>query len=100
MKAIVRNFLLAIIISTFAMFGALGGKPLTHAQRAKMTTQQLTAWNAEGRKETLTCISVALIAWGLCFWRCAVINRRLAAERMYKLRFNEYMRNAQYHRSY
>jgi len=51
------------------------------------------AQEAEATKETLTCLAVAGLTWVLCFWRCAVINRRLAEERMYQQRFNQYMRN-------
>jgi hypothetical protein len=90
MKAIVRNILLACLISTFAFFGAVGRK---HT-KAQMTPAQ----QAESRKETLTCLSVAFLACGLCFWRCAVINKRLNEEREYEQRFNEYMRNSAFHR--
>ena len=96
MKAIVRNVLLACIISGFAMFGALGRRPVATVDGTRTILKQSAAVQAESRKETLTCISVALLAWALCFWRCAAINRRLAAERMYKDRFTAYSRNNPY----
>lgn len=92
MKAIVRNILLACLISMFAFFGAVGHKH----PREKMTTAQI----AEARKETLTCLSVAFIACGLCAWRCSVISRRLNEEREYQRRFNEYMRSSAFNRHY
>lgn len=98
MKAIFRNFMLAIIISTFAMWGMLGRRPVDHHK--KLTTEQVAAKEAEDTKETLTLFGVAVMAWVLCFWRCSVINRRLAAERFYKQRFNEYMRANSFTRGY
>ncbi|NHA05476.1 hypothetical protein G7092_16825 [Mucilaginibacter sp. HC2] len=92
MKAIVRNILLACLISMFAFFGAVGRK---HSKE-KMTPEQ----RAEARKETLTCLSVAFIACGLCAWRCSVLSRRLNEEREYQRRFNEYMRNSAFNRHY
>jgi hypothetical protein len=92
MKAIIRNILLACLISTFAFFGAVGRK----YSRDKMTAAE----KVEIRKETLTCLSVAFLACGLCAWRCSVLNRRLNAEREYQRRFNEYMRNSAFHRQY
>jgi hypothetical protein len=92
MKAIVRNILLACLISTFAFFGAVGRK---HTKQ-KMTAAQA----AEARKETLTCLSVAFLACGLCAWRCSVLNRRLNEEREYQRRFNEYMRSSAFNRHF
>jgi|GEM_PF-3616095 len=92
MKAIVRNILLACIISTFAFFGAVGRK---HT-KAEMTEAQ----KAEARKETLTCLAVAFIACGTCAWRCNVLYRRLNEEREYRRRFNDYSRNTAYNRHY
>jgi hypothetical protein len=97
MKAIVRNFLLACLISTFALFGALGRKH-SSKELAAMTKTQQAAITAESRKETLTCLGVALGAWILCFWRCSVLSRRIANEREYKRRFNDYMRNSAFQR--
>jgi hypothetical protein len=101
MKAIVRNVLLACLISTFAFFGAVGRRQ--HVKKIGntiMVVKPTVAQNAESRKETLTCLSVAFLAWVLCFWRCGVINRRLNAEREYQQRFNEYMRNSAFHREF
>ncbi|HTI58945.1 hypothetical protein [Mucilaginibacter sp.] len=92
MKAIVRNILLACIITMFAFFGAVGRK---HTGR-----QMTAAQKAEARKETLTCLSVAFLACGLCAWRCSVLYRRLNEEREYKRRFNDYMRNSAFNRQY
>jgi len=97
MKAITRNVLLACIISTFALCGALGRKH-SNKQVAAMRKIQQSEIAAESRKETLTCLSVAFAAWALCFWRCSVLNRRLNAEREYKRRFNDYMRNSAFQR--
>ncbi|MBB6107849.1 hypothetical protein SAMN05421821_101239 [Mucilaginibacter lappiensis] len=92
MKAIVRNILLACLIISFAFFGAIG---------RKNTKQKMTqAAKAEAQKETLTCLSVAFIACGLCAWRCVVLNRRLNEEREYQRRFNEYMRSSAFNRNY
>ena len=99
MKAIRRNFLLALIVSTFAFFGALGG-PANHAADARLPAKVLAAKQTERTKETLTCISVAILAWVLCFWRCAAINRRLSQERFNQMRFNEYMRSNPYQRQF
>ena len=92
MKAIVRNILLACVISMFAFFGAVAGK---HPEN-KMTASQ----KAEARKETLTCLSVAFLACGACAWRCTVLNRRLNEEREDQRRFNEYMRNSVFNSHY
>jgi hypothetical protein len=105
MKAIVRNVLLACLISTFALFGALGRGPVkqhpANATIAKSApVKPSRAETAESRKETLTCLGVAFLAWVLCFWRCGVINRRLNEEREYESRFNEYMRNSSFNRQY
>ncbi|XHR97333.1 hypothetical protein ACFJIV_12145 [Mucilaginibacter sp. UC70_90] len=96
MKAIVRNILLACLISTFALFGALGnnGKKAPVRDTQIVVAKQQSGSMTERRKETLTCLSVALLAWVFCLWRCAVINRRLTAEKEYQRRFNEYMRNS------
>jgi hypothetical protein len=93
MKAIVRNFLLACLISTFSLFGAVGKKHSKQAL-ASMTVTQQAAITAESRKETLTCLTVAVLAWALCIWRCSVLNRRISEEREYQRRFNEYMRGS------
>ena len=99
MKAIFRNFFLACIISGFALFGAVGR---THSKKdlAAMTVSQRAAIAAESRKETLTCLGVAFLAWTLCIWRCSVLNRRISAEREYQRRFSDYMRNSSFHRQY
>ena len=67
----VRNIILASLISTFCMFGALGSKD---------------------PKQTLTCLAVACIAWALCIWRCTVLNRRRNERHEGQRMFNEYMR--------
>jgi hypothetical protein len=90
MKAIVRNVLLACLISTFALFGALGDSATHHKTDRKLSAQQLAAKEAERSKESLTCLGVAGLAWVLCFWRCGVINRR----------FNEHMRSTVFRRQY
>lgn len=92
MKAIVRNILLACLITMFCFFGAVARKHPAN----KMTPSQ----KAEARKETLTCLSVAFLVCGLCAWRCSVLNRRLNEEREYQRRFNEYMRNSSFSRHY
>jgi hypothetical protein len=99
MKAIFRNFFLACLISTFALFGALGRK---HSKKeiAAMTVSQQAAIAAESKKETLTCLAVAFTAWTLCIWRCSVLNRRLHTEREYQRRFSDHMRNSSFHRQY
>lgn len=100
MKAIVRNVLLAFLISTFAFFGARGGKQTKQSLAIGKETKQNKEFVTERQKETFTCLSVAFLAWALCFWRCSVINRRLNAEREYQRRFNEYMRNSSFNRHY
>jgi hypothetical protein len=92
MKAIVRNILLACIISMFSLFGVIGRK---HT-RNKMTESQ----KVESRKETITCLSVAFLACGLCAWRCNLLYKRLKDEREYRHRFNEYMRNSAFNRQH
>jgi len=92
MKAIVRNILLTCLICMFAFFGAVARK---HPYN-KMTAEQ----KIEARKETLTCLSVAFIACGLCAWRCSVISRRINQEREYQRRFNEYMRASAFNRQF
>jgi hypothetical protein len=67
----IRNILLASLISTFCYFGALGAKDT---------------------RSTLTCLAVAFIAWGLCIWRCMVLNRRISERNQRQRMFNEYMR--------
>jgi nucleosome binding factor SPN SPT16 subunit len=100
MKAIGRNVLLACLISTFAFFGALGGKQTKQSLTIRKETKQYKEFIIERQKETFACLSVAFVAWGLCFWRCAVINRRLAIEREYQRRFNDYMRNSAFYRQF
>ncbi|NOW95951.1 hypothetical protein [Mucilaginibacter sp. SG564] len=100
MGAIVRNVLLACLISTFAFFGALGDGATHHKADRKLTPQQIAIKDAERSKESLTCLGVAGLAWVLCFWRCGVINRRINTERIYQQRFNEYMRNSAFTRHY
>ena len=92
MKAIVRNILLACIITMFAFFGAVARKH----PRDKMTEAQ----KVESRKETLTCLAVAFIACGACAWRCNVLYKRINEEREYQRRFNDYMRNSAFNRHY
>jgi len=94
MKAIVRNVLLACLISTFAFFGAIGGQH----KPSKTASGQHNEFITERQKETFTCLGVAFMAWGLCFWRCAAINRRIREEREYDRRFLEYMRNSAFNR--
>jgi hypothetical protein len=67
----VRNILLASLISTFCLFGALGSKDT---------------------RSTLTCLGIALVVWALCIWRCIVINRRITQRHQGQRLFNEYMR--------
>jgi len=108
MKAILRNVLLACLISTFAFFGALGRRPVKisaeypvkHNSSSAIIVKRPPVESAESRKETFTCLGVAFLAWVLCFWRCGVINRRLNEEREYQERFNEYMRNSAFHRQF
>jgi hypothetical protein len=100
MKAIARNVLLAFIISTFALFGALGGSASHNKNKPE---KQVTVWlfhMTESDKETFTCFGVAGLVWMLCFWRCTVINRRLRAEREFQSRFNEYARNSSLTRNF
>ncbi len=99
MKAIIRNVLLACLISTFALFGSLGQK---HSKKelALLPAAKRAVLAAESGKETLTCLTVAFVAWGLCFWRCSVLNRRINDEREYQRRFNEYMRSSSFNRQY
>jgi hypothetical protein len=98
MKAIVRNVLLACLISTFALFGMLGKKKgqVTTSMHLQMAKPPITTV----QKENLTCIGVALLTWGLCIWRCAVLQRRLKDEREYQQRFNDYMRESAFNRQY
>lgn len=101
MKAIVKNVLLACLISTFALFGALGNSAQTRPHsKQTVAAKHEAVFMSEKRKETLICLSVAMLAWVLCFWRCAVINRRLAIEREYQRRFNDYMRNSAFYRQF
>jgi hypothetical protein len=67
----VRNIILASLISTFAMFGALGTKDT---------------------KTELTCLAIAFVVWALCIWRCVIINRRINERHEGQRMFNEYMR--------
>lgn len=67
----IRNIILASLISTFCMFGALGSKDT---------------------KTTLTCLGIAILVWVLCIWRCIVLNQRIAERRQGQRMFNEYMR--------
>lgn len=97
MKAIIRNILLACLISTFALFGALGQQ---HSKKelALLPASRRVAIEKEANKEMLTCLAVAFVAWGLCLWRCSVINRRKNEEREYQRRFNDYMRSSAFNR--
>jgi len=99
MKAIIRNILLACLISTFALFGALGQKH-SRKELALLPTGRRAAIETEANKEMLACLTVAFVAWGLCFWRCAALNRRINDEREYRRRFNEYMRSSSFNRQY
>jgi hypothetical protein len=67
----IRNILLASLISTFALFGALG---------------------ARDAKTTLTCLGIGLGIWVLCIYRCIIISRRIAERRQGQRLFSEYMR--------
>ena len=67
----IRNILLAALISMFCLFGALGAKDA---------------------KTTLTCLAVAMITCALCVWRCSVLNRRINDRHEGQRLFNEYMR--------
>ncbi|MDR6943662.1 hypothetical protein [Mucilaginibacter pocheonensis] len=100
MKAIVRNFLLACLISTFAFFGILGASNAHQKLDVKLPVKERTIREAEVRKQTFTLFGVIGLTWVLCFWRCGVINRRLNEERLYKQRFNEYMRANAFNRQY
>jgi len=93
MKAIRRNFFLACLISTFCFFGALGRGPAGGHSHHVIVVKRTPAQEAEATKETLALLAVAGITWALCFWRCAVINRKHNEQRFYQARFNEYMRN-------
>lgn len=68
----VRNILLASLISTICFFGALG---------------------SNDTRSTVTCLCIAFIAWALCIWRCVVINRRIAERNLGQRMFNEHMRS-------
>jgi type III secretory pathway component EscU len=96
MKAIVRNVLLACLISTFAFFGVLGKKQVKVLTSTHSIVAQPFVTAIE--KENLSCLGVALLTWVLCIWRCFVINRRLSVERKYKQRFNDYMRESAFNR--
>lgn len=98
MKAIVRNVLLACLISTFALFGALGNKHVKVSSPAHKSVEK--PFITEIQKENLTCLGIAFLAWVLCFWRCSVINKRLSDEREYQRRFNDYMRNTAFNRQH
>lgn len=100
MGAIIRNFLLACLISTFAFFGILGASNAHKKSDAKLPLKEQIIRKAEVRKQTFTLFGVIGITWVLCFWRCGVINRRLSAERLNQQRFNEYMRSTAYQRQY
>ena len=101
MKAIVRNILLACLISTFAFFGAVGGRHTRlPVNTASIDSKHSFATVTEAQKETFTCLGVALLAWVLCLWRCSVLNKRLNTKREYKRRFNEYMRSSSLNRHY
>jgi hypothetical protein len=100
MKAIIRNILLACLISTFAFFGAIGGKHTKQTVSSVSVAKQSSSFITESQKETFTCLGVAFLAWVLCFWRCSVINRRINDEQEYMRRFNEYMRNSSFNRHY
>ncbi len=100
MKAIIRNFLLACLISTFAFFGILGSSNAHQKLDAKLPVKERVIREAEARKQTFTLFGVIGLTWVLCFWRCGIINRRLNEERMYKQRFNEYMRASAFQRQY
>lgn len=100
MGAIIRNVLLACLISTFAFFGMLGASNAHQKFASKLPPKEQTIRKAEARKETFTLFGVVALAWVLCFWRCGVINRRLNADRLYQQRFNEYMRSTAFNRQY
>jgi len=67
----IRNILLAALISMFCGFGALGAKDT---------------------KTTLTCLAVAMVTLALCVWRCAILNKRANDRNEGQRLFNEYMR--------
>ena len=98
MKAIVRNILLAFFISTFAFFGAIGGKQVEQEVNSGLAIEHHAAWPTQRQKETFTCLTIAFAAWGLCIWRRSVLNRRMNQQREYQRRFSEYMRNSAFHR--
>lgn len=97
MKAIVRNILLACLISTLALFGALG---VMHSKQtlSSMPVAQRASIVVESRKETLTCLAVGFLACTLCVWRCSILNRRINKEREYQRRFNDYMRSSAFNK--
>jgi len=70
-KIMVRNVLLAALISTFALFGALGSKDT---------------------KTTLVCLAVAFAAWALCVWRVSILNRRRNERNQAERLFSDHMR--------
>jgi hypothetical protein len=76
------------------------GQKHSKKQLALLPASRQAAIAAESGKETLTCLAVAFVAWGLCFWRCSVLNRRINDEREYQRRFNEYMRTSSFNRQY
>jgi len=100
MKAIRRNFLLAIFISTFAMFGALSSTGNPPKSYLKLSAQERGVKETQRTESTFICFGVAFATWVLCFWRCGVINRRLKAERLYQQRFLESMRSNAFQRQY
>jgi len=100
MKAIVRNVLLACLISTFALFGALGRPQPKHGNTVIVAANSTAPFITESAKESLTCLGIAFLAWALCIWRCTVLNRRINAERQYQARFNEYMRSSAFNRRF
>ena len=75
----VRNIILASLISTFSFFGALGSKDT---------------------QTTLTCLGIGILAWVLCVWRCIVLNQRIAERRQGQRLFNEYMRSSAFNRRF
>ncbi len=98
MKAIVRNILLACLVSGFALFGVLGRRigsvpgPM-HSSLDKPLFTEL-------QKENLICISIALLIWLLCIWRCAVLHRRMKEQCIYQRRFHDYMRASALNRQF
>lgn len=100
MKAIIKNVLLAFILSTFAFFGLLGSSDAHRKLDAKLTGEQKEIRQAQVDKQTFTLFAVIGVTWVICFWRCKVINKRLNTERMYQQRFNEYMRTSAFRRQH